>query len=356
MRDDGLISRNSQVPLYVQLADTIREQIRTGQIKKGDKLPSETEMIKYYRLGRLTVRDALAVLVNEGLLEKQHGKGTFCKSSLVAKNYRVDIFLNLSEIYFTPYYLRSICSVLEDENVNIVMSDTKNDDAVISALLDKAVSEGSNGVIFQPANTTDTASENLILMLDRLTQARIPYIMIDTYYKNASPSYVVMDEIQTGRIAADYLVRLGHSRMCAVRERDRIDSCRRIEGFRGGLPSEPYIIDYDDNIYESVKDIIENHPEVTGMFCFNDGIAKKCYEILAELNVSIPDRISVVSVDDTIIASTISPSLTSVIHPKEYLGKAAAKAMLSMISGEILWPYQKVFSPSLAIRKSCREI
>ena len=70
-----MIKRNSSIPLYVQLADTLREQIKTGQIKVGDMLPSENEMIKLYGVARLTVREALSVLVNEGLLEKRHGKG-----------------------------------------------------------------------------------------------------------------------------------------------------------------------------------------------------------------------------------------------------------------------------------------
>ena len=115
-------------------------------------------------------------------------------------------------------------------------------------------------------------------------------------------------------------------------------------------------VENDDNLAQSVEKMIKERPDITGIFCYHDGIAKKCYEILNALNVAIPERISVISVDDTIIASTLSPLLTSVIHPKEYLGKEAAKAMLSIISGSANWPYKKVYEPSLAIRKSCIEV
>ena len=54
-------------------------------IKPGDKLLSESEMIQQYQLGRLTIREALALLANEGLIEKHHGKGTYYKSRNVQK-------------------------------------------------------------------------------------------------------------------------------------------------------------------------------------------------------------------------------------------------------------------------------
>lgn len=351
-----MISRNSQLPLYIQLADTLREQIRTGEIQEGDKLPSETEMIKHYKLGRLTVREALGILVNEGLLEKRHGKGTFCKTNFVQKKHRVDIFLNLAEVEFIPYYLRSICAVLESENVNIVMGDTRNSVDVICNLIENALLDGTDGIIFQPSNTQENATEKLCEILDKVRDARVPYIMIDTFYKNVPESYVVMDEHQAGKIAADYFVRMGHTKLCAIEHSKRVDSMERIRGFVSVLENEPYLIEYGNNLKETLVDLLKENEDITGIFCFNDGIAKKCYDILSHMNISIPEQMSVISVDDTIVASTLSPALTSVIHPKEHLGKEAAKAILSMISGEAMWPYKKVFQPSLAIRKSCCEI
>lgn len=351
-----MINRNSSVPMYVQLADTLREQIVSGKIKPGDKLPSETEMIKQYNLGRLTIRDALSILVNEGLLEKHHGKGTFCKTNFTPKKTRVDLLLNLSDFYFIPYYLRSICEVLESENVNIVLSDTKDDVDTICALLERIFAEGSSGIIFQPNTDTSQAPQKLVDILNKLVEADIPYIMIDTKYDNVPASYAIMDELHAGKIAADYFVRMGHSSLCVIWQKNRVDSILRAEGFSNALTAPPYKIENDDNLDISLKTVLTEHPEITGFFCYNDVVAKKCYDILNELGIAIPDRISVISVDDTIIASTLSPTLTSIMHPKENLGKVAANAMISIISGDTDWPYRKVFEPSLAIRQSCIEI
>ena len=351
-----MINRKSNVPLYIQLADLIRRQIQNGEIKIGDKLPSETEMIERYNLGRLTVRDALSILVNEGILEKHHGKGTFCKTDIVAPKFRVDVLLNLSDIYFCPYYLRSICAELESANTDIVLSDTKNDIDVIYTHLEKALLEGSSGVIFQPPSDTSLAPPAFCELLTRLEKEGVPYIMIDTFFENVPSSYVAMDEAQAGKIAADYFVSLGHTSLCVIAEDDRVDSVLRFKGFVDALECKPYKINNSPELFDSLKTVLEEHSDITGIFCYHEGIAKKCYEILAELDISIPDRISVISVDDTIIASTLTPTLTSVIHPKENIGKVSARAMLAILSKQLNWPYKKVFQPSLALRKSCREI
>jgi len=348
-----MISRDSRIPLYVQLADTIREQIKTGEIKIGDMLPSENEMIKRYSVARLTVREALGVLVNEGLLEKRHGKGTFCRAVLNQKKWRVDIFLNLAEVDFIPYYLRSVCSVLEAENVNVVLGDTKNDADVITGLVENALADNTDGIIFQPSNTSDNAPEALVTTLSKLENLNIPYVMIDTFYKNLPEAYVVMDEMQAGKIAADCFMGLGHKSLCAVSLSQRTDSAERTLGFISSLSEKPYTLEFDGNFEEALTSLVINK-KISGIFCFNDGIAKVCYGILSSLNVRIPEDISIISVDDTVIASTLSPTLTSVIHPKEKLGGDAARMILSMLSGELTWPHKKVFQPSLAIRQSIK--
>lgn len=63
-------------PLYVRLKRALRERIGVG-LAPGDMLPSEAELCKEYRLSRMTVRLALTALVNEGVVVRRQGKGTF---------------------------------------------------------------------------------------------------------------------------------------------------------------------------------------------------------------------------------------------------------------------------------------
>ena len=68
---------NNSMPLYLQLKNTIKGLIDSGEINKGDKIPSENELCKKYNVSRITVRNALADLESEGYLIKKQGKGTF---------------------------------------------------------------------------------------------------------------------------------------------------------------------------------------------------------------------------------------------------------------------------------------
>lgn len=72
-----VITRENRLPLYIQLKDLIIEQIEKKKWQPGDAIPTEKELQKAHQVSRTTVRQALYELVNEGVLNKIQGKGTF---------------------------------------------------------------------------------------------------------------------------------------------------------------------------------------------------------------------------------------------------------------------------------------
>ncbi|OYQ37796.1 GntR family transcriptional regulator [Niveispirillum lacus] len=68
---------NDHTPLYIQLANRLRDGIHEGQIAYGDALPSERVLSELTGTSRVTIRKALDQLVDEGLLLRRHGSGTF---------------------------------------------------------------------------------------------------------------------------------------------------------------------------------------------------------------------------------------------------------------------------------------
>ncbi len=70
------IDKNSPIPIYHQLYGILKSKIEEDQMKPGDYLPSENKLAQMYGVSRLTVRQALSELAEEGLIEKQRGKGT----------------------------------------------------------------------------------------------------------------------------------------------------------------------------------------------------------------------------------------------------------------------------------------
>lgn len=73
------IKAESPTPKYRQLSEFLRERIELGELGPGDRLPSESQLGDEHQLSRITIRQALANLEREGLLERVPGKGTFVR-------------------------------------------------------------------------------------------------------------------------------------------------------------------------------------------------------------------------------------------------------------------------------------
>lgn len=71
------LDRHSPVPLYFQLAATIRAQIQAGTLEAGQQLPAERDLAREAGISRMTARQALAELAHAGDIEVRHGIGTF---------------------------------------------------------------------------------------------------------------------------------------------------------------------------------------------------------------------------------------------------------------------------------------
>src|SRR6478672_11220059 len=69
--------KSSPVPYYAQVRDTLRKQILDGSLGPHQKMLSEHQLIDLFGVSRITIRQALNELENEGLIFRVHGKGTF---------------------------------------------------------------------------------------------------------------------------------------------------------------------------------------------------------------------------------------------------------------------------------------
>lgn len=77
IRNTGTVTEMSPAPLYAQIKAHLRDRILDGSYKPHEQMPSESEMMASFGVSRITVRQALNDLQNEGLIFRIHGKGTF---------------------------------------------------------------------------------------------------------------------------------------------------------------------------------------------------------------------------------------------------------------------------------------
>jgi GntR family transcriptional regulator len=71
------LTKTAGIPVYVQIRETLRGEITQEILKPGEKLPSEHELASRFGVSRMTVRQSIAELIDEGLLYRRHGVGTF---------------------------------------------------------------------------------------------------------------------------------------------------------------------------------------------------------------------------------------------------------------------------------------
>ena len=81
------LTRNG-IPFYIQIRESLKDQISQGLLAPGQQLPSEDELAADYGVSRMTVRQGLASLIDDGLLYRRHGSGTFVSNSDVQRDHR----------------------------------------------------------------------------------------------------------------------------------------------------------------------------------------------------------------------------------------------------------------------------
>jgi GntR family transcriptional regulator len=81
--ETGMVNRQSKMPLHEQLYEILKGMIVRGDWKVGDMIPPELELMEKYQVSRIVIRQVLNRLVNEGLIYRQQGRGSFvAKASL----------------------------------------------------------------------------------------------------------------------------------------------------------------------------------------------------------------------------------------------------------------------------------
>ena len=83
----AVLSKVEGIPLYVQIRESLRKEIEDHILAPGQKLPSEDELASKYGVSRMTVRQGIIDLIDEGLLYRRHGIGTFVAQPQVERDH-----------------------------------------------------------------------------------------------------------------------------------------------------------------------------------------------------------------------------------------------------------------------------
>lgn len=354
-----MLDKTSIIPLYSQIAEVLKNRMITGEIKPGDMLDSESKMIAEFGVGRLTVRNALAQLVEAGFLEKVQGKGTFCKIAGESGYLNIEVLLDMGNTYFIPtYYVKGISEVFTANNCNFIISDTNSNVESLCSSLEGILLKNCSGVIFQltPVDLPSHILARLISCITAFNNRGIPCVMIDSRIEKANVSYVMLDEFAGGVRVAEHFSAFGHKKCAVAYRANCCDALQRYNGFckaaRDFKMATPIELHCEDTLESELLCAVRQQG-VTGIFGYNDDIAVRCIRVFKQNGITVPDQVSVIGFDDSYLAITSEPQLTTISHPKEVMGKHTARALLKLIRRQIRAPYTEMFYPELIRRNSC---
>ncbi len=190
-----------------------------------------------------------------------------------------------------------------------------------------------------------------------------PCLVINHLVKDLGVSYIAVDNVKGGMIAAEYLISLGHKRVATVTGNMQTQAgMDRYEGFqktlmKNGIAFEPEYFYKGDYSRRSARDAaghffsLDNPP--TAIFAASDDMALEIISVAHENGIKVPEDISVIGFDDNPAGIFGAVALTTIKQPLFAMGEEAVNIIYEIMQGKLTGLVQKVLEPNLIIRESC---
>ncbi len=225
-----------------------------------------------------------------------------------------------------------------------------------------------DGIIFLPQQNL---TEDYAHLLAMIREEDIKVVLIDRYFNEIKIDSVVTDNVEGGRLATEYLLKLGHKKILFFIDSHKASSTYdRLEGYRTAMTQAGILFDNDmivqvdigDNAKNVAKEILTRRKDITAIFAINDHLAYDVMLACEEIGKKIPDEISLVGFDDILlgphrIGRLLNPPLTTIRQNFSFMVKQAIEILIAKIknnapdTGEI-----KYIKPEIIVRKSVKKI
>lgn len=367
-QEEGRMTENGK-PKYFTLMEELKEEIISGRIQPGEKLPSENQFTVQYSLSWHTVRKALSLLEQEGYIEACHGKGTFCSEKMrhMKKSRNIAVVTTYISDYIFPRLIQGIDNVLSEQGYSIILKNTGNSRQKEAKCLEELLQKDIDGLIIEPSKSQLSCRHPGLY--ENLEKYQIPYIFIQGIYTEMKDKpHILMDDARGGYLVTKYLLEQGHRRITGFFKADDIQGIQRHKGYvralqEAGIPYDPDLVvwfhteDRRSKPSMMVKEMVKTGSLPHGIVCYNDQIAVQVIESLEDCGLQVPKDISVTGYDNSLYAQR-GTGITTIAHPQERLGEMAAELILEKINGvsEEDSKVERLIQPELIVRGSCRRL
>jgi 5-deoxy-glucuronate isomerase len=176
----------------------------------------------------------------------------------------------------------------------------------------------------------------------QLARSAVPVVIVNSERADLGVPTIGSDNRGGGRLAAEHLLGLGHTRVAVVTgPAERADSADRVQGALDALAEAgigrddvPVILGVGPGTGGgSVEELLARRPDITGLVCYNDVTAIEVIRALRAGGRRVPGQVSVVGFDDIDAAAWVEPPLTTIVQQKAEMGRWAVRRLVESITG-----------------------
>jgi len=357
-------------PRYMVVVDWVKEQLSNGNLNPGDRLNSENELTDIFSLSRQTIRHAIDVLEKEGYVNRVQGSGTYISNNNITDKVNrknIAIIMTYVDAYIFPQTIQHVERVLSDEGYTVQIYFTNNRISREKTILETIVEKDDiAGVIAEPTKS-NLPNPNL-KYYEQLMNKHVPVLFMNAYYEVLKAPHVSMNDKMAGKVATQHAIEKGHKRIGGVFKLDDGQGARRYAGFLEAMNEAGLRVTGNDLLWfdtvdtenvENVRDLAEKIRKRlstrTALVMYNDETAYKIINEFNKMGINIPEDISVVGIDDTLLSTSGTVQITSVAYPTNDIADKTAKNLLKLIKdGQYNATYE--FSVKVNERDSVKEL
>lgn len=334
---------------YEQLAGILRSELQQLLRQGNHRLATEAELSERYHMSRQTVRHALKLLEEEGLILRRQGSGSYIRSVGTDTGVRqVAVVTTFLDDYIFPSILHDVQTVLSQEGYSTLVFATENQVSREREILGRLLEMRISAVIIEGSKTAlPTVNGDLYQML---RSKGVPVLFLHGTYSNLTGFPCLQDDNFSGSYQLTrYLLTHGHTEIAGIFKSDDIQGPQRYHGMLSalrdsGAPIRDSRIFWYDTLDRAALvgsghcDLLENFirhrmGDATAVVCYNDEIAYLLIKQLLVCGKSVPEDVAVASFDNSFYSQIGPVPITSLGHKATRTGKAAAAMLLQILSG-----------------------
>ena len=320
------------------------------RIQEGvPKLPSEQELCARYHVSRQTVRMALGILEDKGLIRRVQGSGSHITGlSASSQDNRIGILLSSDQEYIYPGVLHDIRSTLSQSGFSHQIFVTENCVSREREILVQILAQPLRGIIVEGCKS---ALPNPNVNLYRQLAGKGCQILFLYNYYPELPGclYIKDNNLQGSHLLVQHLADQGHRAIGGIFKADDMQGVERYQGFAeamltldlpfsdrqvcwyGSHQLDLLLRDHNTGFLRDM--ILESLTACTAVVCYNDLIAYYLVEELLLAGYRLPVDLAIAAFDNTYLSNSDILTMTTLSHKPHHMGQAAAEAMIQMLKG-----------------------